>query len=155
MELWELVARESVRDCIARYNAHGDAGRMEEMLDVFADDGEIDMDGDGFSGREDMRAGFLDAGRAFASYARAAGLKRGEPVLRHLTATTLITVESPERARSSSYFFVLMKHGLDHWGSYHDEFRTVDGSWRLARRRVVVEGRVPGGFAEQRVSPSA
>ena len=32
MELWELVARESIRDCIARYNANGDSGRIDEMV---------------------------------------------------------------------------------------------------------------------------
>ena len=29
MEVWELIARESIRDCIARYNANGDSGRRE------------------------------------------------------------------------------------------------------------------------------
>ena len=31
MESWELVARESVRDLVARYNANGDSGRFDEM----------------------------------------------------------------------------------------------------------------------------
>jgi len=39
MEVWELVARESIRDCIARYNANGDSGRIDQMVEVFAPDG--------------------------------------------------------------------------------------------------------------------
>jgi len=29
MEIWELVARESVRDLVQRYNANGDSGRFD------------------------------------------------------------------------------------------------------------------------------
>ena len=39
MEVWELIARESIRDCIARYNANGDSGRIDQMVEVFAPDG--------------------------------------------------------------------------------------------------------------------
>ncbi len=43
MELWELIARESVRDLVARYNANGDSGRFEQMLQVFADDASMEL----------------------------------------------------------------------------------------------------------------
>ena len=36
MELWELVARESIRDLVARYNANGDSGRFDQVLELFA-----------------------------------------------------------------------------------------------------------------------
>ena len=38
MELWEIEARESVRDLVARYNANGDSGRIEQMVELFAED---------------------------------------------------------------------------------------------------------------------
>jgi hypothetical protein len=41
MELWELAARESIRDRIARWNAGGDAGRFAEMVMVLAPDVEF------------------------------------------------------------------------------------------------------------------
>jgi ketosteroid isomerase-like protein len=43
MELWELVARESIRDLVARYNANGDSGRFEAMMKVFADDAVVEL----------------------------------------------------------------------------------------------------------------
>lgn len=155
MEIWELIARESVRDCIARYNAHGDAGRMDEMLAVFAEDSSIDMDGLLFEGLEGMRAGFTEAGRDFVEHARASGARRGDVVLRHFTATTRITVTSPDAADASSYFFVLMAQGLDHWGTYHDDFERAGDEWRIRRRRVVVEGRTPGSFGERQAALKA
>jgi hypothetical protein len=30
-----LVARESIRDLVARYNANGDTGRFAQVLDLF------------------------------------------------------------------------------------------------------------------------
>jgi SnoaL-like domain len=35
MEMWELVAREQIRDTLARYNWSGDAGRLDELADTF------------------------------------------------------------------------------------------------------------------------
>ncbi len=43
MELWELVARESIRDLVARYNANGDAGRFDQVLALFADDAVMEL----------------------------------------------------------------------------------------------------------------
>ena len=43
MELWELVARESIRDLVARYNANGDAGRFDQVWTLFADDAVMEL----------------------------------------------------------------------------------------------------------------
>ncbi len=43
MELWELTARESIRDLVARYNANGDAGRFAQVLELFADDAAMEI----------------------------------------------------------------------------------------------------------------
>jgi ketosteroid isomerase-like protein len=149
VEIWELVARESVRDLVARYNSHGDAGRLDELLTGFTEDAVMDMDGDVSSGIDGIREAFRDAGRSFVAHAKASGMRREDgPVLRHLTATLVIRIESQESATSSCYFFVLMKQGLDHWGSYHDTFRNVDGTWLISHRKVIVEGTTPGSFGE-------
>jgi SnoaL-like domain len=42
MEMWELVARERIRDTIARYNWSGDAGRIEDLAQRFCVDGELE-----------------------------------------------------------------------------------------------------------------
>ena len=46
VEAWELDAREQIRDLVAAYNAHGDRGRFDELLALFADDAPMDI-GDG------------------------------------------------------------------------------------------------------------
>lgn len=37
MELWELCAREHIRDALARYNWPGDALRIDELAQTFCD----------------------------------------------------------------------------------------------------------------------
>lgn len=140
MELWELEAREHIRDLVARYNANGDSGRFDDVMDLFAPDASMEVDG--------IRHDGLDAIRSVFTTARGDLTEETVPrYLRHFTATLQIDVTSPTAARSRCYFEVLMTHGLDHWGRYLDEFAAVDGHWRFARRRVLVDGRTPGGWA--------
>ena len=48
MELWELMAREEIRDLVARYNANGDAGRFAQVLELFTPDARMELvDGQG------------------------------------------------------------------------------------------------------------
>jgi hypothetical protein len=149
MEIWELVVRESVRDVIARYNAYGDSGRMDDLLSLFTDDAVMDMEGDVFEGRQAISDGFIAAGRQFVVYAKQSNAPRDLPVIRHYTATHVIEPTSPTSATCASYFLTFLHHGPDHWGSYHDELREVDGRWQIARRRVVVEGATKGGMGAQ------
>src|ERR1700691_6211566 len=43
VEVWELMARESIRDLVARYNANGDAGRFGQVLELFAPDASMEL----------------------------------------------------------------------------------------------------------------
>ena len=43
MEPWELIARESVRDLVARYNANGDSGRFDPLLELFAEEAVMEL----------------------------------------------------------------------------------------------------------------
>jgi hypothetical protein len=140
MEQWELVARESIRDLVARYNANGDSGRFDQVVALFAPDAVMDVGGVVYEGREAIRTIFTSVRSDLSN--------RADPTyLRHLTATLQIDVVSTSEARSRCYFEVLMAHGLDHWGRYLDEFGVVDGAWRFTRRRVVTDGATPGGWA--------
>lgn len=152
MEIWELIAREGVRDCIARYSTFGDSGRLDEMVAVFADDAIMEMDGDRSVGREAITETFRAAGRDFVAFAKKAGTPRDAPIVRHFTSTILITVESPTVARASLYFAALMYHGLDHWGRYEDEYTLVDGEWKIGHRREWMDGAVPGGMAARHLA---
>ena len=45
MEMWELVARERIRDTLARYNWSGDAGRLDGLAETFCTDGVLEIRG--------------------------------------------------------------------------------------------------------------
>ncbi|MCV7148178.1 nuclear transport factor 2 family protein [Mycobacterium riyadhense] len=45
MDMWELVAREQIRDAVARYNWSGDAGRLDEVAETFCAGGVLEIPG--------------------------------------------------------------------------------------------------------------
>jgi hypothetical protein len=45
MDLWELVARERIRDTLARYNWSGDALRLDGLSESFCEAGELELRG--------------------------------------------------------------------------------------------------------------
>jgi hypothetical protein len=134
--LEELVAREAVRDLIARYNANGDAGRFDEVLELFVPDAVLELPDATYEGRDAIAGMFHDVQRVVLDDAPAGA----KPYIRHLTATLQIDLDGPDRAGSRCYYQVLGPSGLDHWGRYVDEFERRDGAWRFARRRVSVDG---------------
>ena len=97
MELWELVARESIRDLVARYNANGDSGRFEPLMELFAPDAVMELSGEVFAGHERIRSIFTSTAENVSAAPPAPGAPR--PHLRHSTATLQIDVESPTSAR--------------------------------------------------------
>lgn len=141
MELWELTAREAIRDLVARYNANGDTGRFEQVLELFAPTAVMELDGGRtFDGKAEIETIFTGATAGFDDW-------DGPVYLRHFTATLQIDVIDEARAKGRCYFAVVTSIGLDHWGRYIDEYGVVDGAWRFTRRRVTTDGRVEGGWA--------
>jgi uncharacterized protein (TIGR02246 family) len=141
VETWELVARESIRDLVARYNANGDAGRFDPMLALFAEDAVLEIPGSTRRGKAEIRA-------LFEGVSERTGEGRGAAFIRHFTATHQIDVLSETEARGRCYYAVLTDRGLDHWGRYVDDYRQVDGRWLFQRRKVTTDGALPGGWAQ-------
>ena len=149
MELWELSAREEIRDLVARYNANGDSGRFAQVLELFAPDASMELvDGAGevrqFEGHEAIATiftGTRDRWDADATGTTPAATGRPRHV-RHFVATHQIDLEDRTHATGRSYFAVLMPHGLDHWGRYLDRYEERDGRWLFTSRRVLSDGRV-------------
>ena len=136
VELWELSAREEIRDLVARYNANGDTGRFPQVLELFAPDAVMDTGDRVYTGHDEIIEIFTGA-RDRAEY-------QGNPIyVRHFTATHQIDVVSESAATGRCYYQVLTAVGLDHWGRYMDDYKVVDGRWRFARRRVTTDGRNP------------
>jgi hypothetical protein len=153
MEVWELVARESIRDLVARYNANGDAGRFAQVLELFAEDAAMEIvtaEGDvqRYEGHDAIATVFTgtkdrwDTEAAATADSEPSRVDRGRRRhVRHFTATHQIDLGDRTHATGRSYFAVLMPHGLDHWGRYLDTYEERDGRWLFTSRRAMPDGR--------------
>jgi SnoaL-like domain len=142
MELWELTARERIRDCLARYNWSGDALRLDELAQTFCEDGELEL-----RGREPVhgKAGIVEfLGGAVAAPKAAAEASGVTRIVRHNVTNIRFTEVTPQRARLESYFTVFTEIGLDHCGRYRDTFVPMGDEWLIRHRFVSTDWRAPG-----------
>jgi len=70
--------------------------------------------------------------------------------MQHHVASVWIDVTSPTSANAACYFTVMTGAGVDHWGTYRDQFAPVDDQWLFTERRVRTDGYTPGGWAASR-----
>lgn len=132
MEVWELVAREQIRDTLANYNWSGDAGRVEALAQTFCTDGVLEIRGmEPLCGRAEISA-FL-GGVAGGVGSSGADVK---PVVRHILTNVLFIDLAAQRAEVASYFTVVTHIGLDHFGRYRDILIPRDGTWLIKHRKV-------------------
>jgi len=138
VEMWELVAREQIRDTLARYNWSGDAGRLEDLADTFCTDGVLEIRGnEALNGRSEIVA-FL--GGITGKVANRADVK---PIVRHNVANLLFDELTEDHARVSSYFTVVTHIGLDHIGRYRDTVVPDGDTWRIKHRMVSTDWAAP------------
>jgi SnoaL-like domain len=147
MTLDDLLAREGIRDIVARYNANGDTGRFDALWPVFADDAVMELrnaDGtwDVYDGIENVKRIFTGAKDRVDEQTATAG----PTYIRHFTATHQIDLVDADHAKGRCYFCVIIDNGLDHWGRYVDEYVRVEGQWKFARRQVSVDGRAESSW---------
>jgi hypothetical protein len=148
VELWELVARERIRDSIALYNWSGDAYRLEDLTHAFCEDGALEVRGEeprvgrqaileylggirGTDGGEEARA-------ALKAAAASSGVKK---IVRHNIANIRFLELTPDQAKVSCYFTVVTEIGLDHIGRYRDTFVPVGDEWLIQHRFVSTDWR--------------
>jgi hypothetical protein len=141
MELWELCARELIRETLARYTWSGDAMNLSELAESFCEDGELELRGGvPVRGREAI-VEFL--GGAVASpnaVARESGVRR---IVRHNLANIRFTEVMPQQAEVACYFTVFTEIGLDHYGRYRDVFVPVGDRWLIRHRFVSTDWHAP------------
>lgn len=130
----QSVAREQIRDLVARYNANGDTGRFAQVRELFSPDAVMRIEPDAeYVGIDAIMTIFTGAS---SNTAASSALTH----VRHFTSTHQIDFDDETHASGRLYFAVLTDVGLDHWGRYVDRYvRTADG-WRFARRSVSVDG---------------
>jgi hypothetical protein len=129
MSVEDAVAREHIRDTLARYNIAGDGRDLAAFIDTFTDDAVYES------------AVFRCEGRAqIESYLRAAwAAKSNGPVARfrrHNITTCQIDLTGPLTANSRTYYFVLTDLGPDHSGYYIDQWRSGRDRWLMSHRQV-------------------
>lgn len=114
-----------VHAAIAAYAQALDAGRTDDIVELFCPDGVVDIVGSAtFEGHDAIRAG----------YAR---WVPKQPQL-HLVANTVITSWAGNEATATSSV-VFFQRGESGWavqlvGRYDDTLRQHDGAWRFQRR---------------------
>ena len=147
MEIWELVAREQIRDTLARYNWAGDAGRLDDLAETFCADGVLEIrDFDPLRGRAEIVA-FL--GGVTGNIAASVDVK---PIVRHNVANVSFTGLTPEQAHVSSYFTVVTHVGLDHVGRYRDILVPDADTWLIKHRKVSTDWAAPNSAMARRSS---
>jgi hypothetical protein len=143
--MWELVAREQIRDTLARYNWAGDAGRLDELAEAFCADGVLEIRGlDPLRGRAEIVA-FL--GGVTGNVATSVDVK---PIVRHNLANVSFTGLTPEHAHVSSYFTVVTHIGLDHFGRYRDILVPDGDTWLIKHRKVSTDWAAPNSAMARR-----
>jgi hypothetical protein len=144
MDSVEPIARDAIRDLVAQYAVAADRGRFDTVVDLFAADGTIELpEGRIARGHDGIRAFLTGTGADLRAATKV-------PLIRHHVTTHEITLTTPTAATGRVYFLVVTERGLDHWGTYRDDYVHVNGAWRFAKRRVTIDGRAPGSWSAER-----
>jgi len=136
--MWELAAREQIRDTLARYNWSGDAGRLGGLAETFCKNGVLEI-----RGFEPLhgRAAIVDfLGGVTGNLATSADLKA---IVRHNVANVLFNGLTRHEAHVWSYFTVVTHIGLDHMGRYRDILVPEEDTWLIKHRKVSTDWAAP------------
>ena len=139
MSLEEALAREHIRDTMARYNIAGDRRELRAFVDTFADDAVYESAVFHCVGKDNIEA-YLQ---------RAWNAKPTGPTAkfrRHNLTTCQIDLTGPTTANARTYYAVFTDLGPDHCGFYVDKFREVNGRWLFAHREVWMDWSHPNSL---------
>jgi hypothetical protein len=148
MNIDELLAREAIRDTIAKYNVSGDRLKVDDYAACFAEDGIIETDRTDpavafrYDGREAIRAWQ----RRWLEQTTSGARVHGATFVRHHLSTSKIDLTGPDTATARTYWVAWTDIGPDHAGYYRDTFRKVGDEWLIAHRRVRMDWRSPGSL---------
>lgn len=138
MTLEELLAREAIRDTMAKYNTSGDRLKVNDFAACFTEDGVIESErapGD-YIFRYESRAAILEWQQRWLIREPGNNVVHGASFVRHHLATCKIDMTGLGTATARTYWVAWTDIGPDHSGYYLDDFRKVGEDWLIARRRV-------------------
>jgi hypothetical protein len=138
MNVEELLAREAIRDTMAKYNTSGDRLKVDDYAACFTEDGVIESTrapGDyifRYASREEIRAWQ----NRWQTREPGQDVVHGASFVRHHLSTCKIDMTGPDTAKARTYWVAWSDIGPDHSGYYLDDFRKVGDEWLIAKRRV-------------------
>lgn len=150
MTLEHLLAREAIRDTIAKYNVSGDRLKVDDFAACFTQDGVIQSEaapGDfifRYEGREAIRAWQ----NRWLTREPGADTVHSARFVRHHISTCKIDLTGPDSATARTYWAAWTDIGPDHCGVYLDIFRKVGDDWLIALRQVRKDWVSPQGLFE-------
>jgi hypothetical protein len=119
MEIWELRAREAIRDSFVQYTHAGDQFPPAGVADSFCEYGVLEP-----IGGEPVRGRATIEEFRIAARARTGGVDSGR-ILRHNVTNIWFQKISPDVAEVLSCYTAFSEIGLDHFGRYQDRFIPV------------------------------
>lgn len=145
MNIEDLLAREAIRDTMAKYTTSGDRLRIDDFVACFTDDGVIEAE----SVRPEQA--FRYEGRAAIRAWQERWLSgeagtHGASFVRHHLSTSRIELAGPDIATARTYWVAWTDIGPDHAGYYLDRFRKVGEAWLIAHRRVRLDWEADGSL---------
>ncbi|MET0269422.1 MAG: nuclear transport factor 2 family protein [Sphingomonas sp.] len=156
MTLDEMLAREAIRDTIARYTIAGDRLKVDDYAACFTADGVME------SPHADPASAFRYEGRDVIRAWQTRWRERtlaGERIhaatfVRHHLATSQIDLSGADTAKARTYWVAWTDAGADHAGQYHDLFRREGDRWLIAHRVVREDWRSPDSLFAAAVTRS-
>jgi hypothetical protein len=139
MSVEEAVAREHIRDTMARYNIGGDTRNLDQFVDTFTDDAVYESSPFHLIGKAKIRE-HLHAGWNAKPTGPVAKFRR------HNLTTCQIDLLGKTTAQARTYYFVVSDLGPDHSGFYLDNLREVNGRWLFSHRQVWMDWTHPGSL---------
>lgn len=134
--------RAEIEDLTARYLFAIDYHDWDAYVATFAKDGEIEFASGSFKGHAAIREAVTRFAEGIGRFYHTAD---GQPAkLRHIVLQTSIRVEG-DRAWGRSQWLEMANNGpedtpkIGTYGIYEDEFTKANGSWLIAKRRVLNE----------------
>ena len=124
--LADLADREAIRELTSDYCQRVQRGDVEAVVELFCEDGSIEMEDTVTRGHEQLRA----------SYSQALAEMTPKPFIHN----HVIELDGDSARGICSVEIRLVQDGRAHdaAGHYVDDYRKVDGRWRFQRRVFVV-----------------
>lgn len=143
MQMWELAARESVRQTLADYTAATDRFDLRALAGCFVADGVLE-----FSGGAGPLTGpeAIEEGLAAAMAQPREDATPAPTFVRHHVSSIRFHGLTEQQVQVSSYFAVFTDIGPDHWGRYRDVLVPEGDRWAFARRRITVDAAAAGSL---------